>query len=327
MSADWTLRPRISATGTRAPHAVIVLVIMAVLVALSTQSLEAQKLKILYRFMDSPDGSGPNTGPIQDDQGNFYGTTYAGGIKGWGTGYKIDPNGKETVLHSFVGGKDGTTPTSGLIADAEGNLYGTTYQGGSSNCFNGYGCGVVYKLSHTKHGWKETIVYVFVGGTDGAYPAYGTLARDAAGNFYGTTLYGSDANNGVVYKLNHTFSGWKEQVLYAFGINSQTDGASPYGGVILDAAGNVYGTTYYGGTSGFGTVFKIDPAGSETVLYNFKAGSDGGGPFTALVRDEVGNLYGTTLYGGDPSCFCGTVFKIDANGTFTRLHVFTGVPV
>lgn len=329
MSGNWAFLPRISATGTRTPHCVIVLVIASVLVAFGPQSLEAQTLTILYRFMDSPDGAGPNTGPIQDKQGNLYSTTYAGGAKGWGTVYKIDPNGKETVLHSFVGGLDGTSSTSGLVADPKGNLYGTTYQGGSSNCFNGYGCGVVYKLSHTKHGWKETIVYVFAGGADGAYPAYGTLARDAAGDFYGTTLYGGNDNwpngTGVVYKLSHTFSGWKQQVLYAFGTNSQTDGASPYGGVILDAAGNVYGTTYYGGSSGAGTVFKIDPAGSETVLYNFN-GTDGGGPFTALVRDKSGNLYGTTAYGGDPTCFCGTVFKIDANGTETVLHVFTGYP-
>jgi uncharacterized repeat protein (TIGR03803 family) len=331
MRSNWTLHGRIYATGARAPRGAMVLVITAVLVAFATQSLEARTLKTLYAFKGSPDGSGPNTGPIQDKLGNFYSTTYAGGIKQWGTVYKIDPKGKETVLHSFVGGKDGTTPTSGLIMDAEGNLYGTTHLGGSSNCFDGTGCGVVYKMSHSKRGWQETILYVFTGGADGAYPAYGNLARDAAGNFYGTTLYGGSGNwpngSGVVYKLTHTSSGWKEHVLYAFGKNSQTDGASPYGGVILGAAGNVYGTTYYGGSSGFGTVFKIDPSGSETVLYNFKAGTtDGGGPFDAPVRDEAGNLYGTTAYGGDPTCSCGTVFKIDANGTETLLHIFTGYP-
>jgi uncharacterized repeat protein (TIGR03803 family) len=128
--------------------------------------------------------------------------------------------------------------------------------------------------------------------------------------------------------LTHTSSGWQERALYAFGKNSQTDGANPYGGVILDAAGNVYGTTYFGGSSGAGTVFKIDPSGSETVLYNFKAGTtDGGGPFVGLVRDEAGNLYGTTAYGGDPICDCGTVFKVDANGTETLLHIFTAYPL
>jgi uncharacterized repeat protein (TIGR03803 family) len=332
MNSNSTLLGRISA---RAPRGAMTLVITAVLVAFVTQPLEAGTLKILHVFKGSPDGSGPLAGPIRDKQGSLYSTTYGGGIKQWGTVYKIDPKGKETVLHSFVGGSDGTTSTSGLIMDAEGNLYGTTYLGGSSNCFDGNGCGVVYKLSRTSRGWKETILYVFTGGADGAYPGNGTLARDAAGNFYGTTLYGGNGDwpngSGVVYKLTRSSSGWKEQVLYAFGTNSQTDGANPCGGVILDDAGTVYGSTYYGGSSGFGTVFKIEPNGSETVLYNFQAGTtDGGGPLDALVRDEAGNLYGSTAYGGDLSCStngCGTVFKVDANGTETQLHIFTGYPL
>ena len=333
MTSNLTLLGRLSATNARALRGALTLVITAVLVA--AQPLEAQRLQILYAFKGSPDGSGPLTGPIQDKQGDFYATTFAGGIKDWGTVYKIDPTGKEEVLHSFVGGSDGTTPISGLTMDAKGNLYGTTYWGGSSNCFDGNGCGVVYRLSHTSRGWKETIIYVFTGGADGGYPGNGTLARDAAGNFYGTTLYGGNGDwpdgGGVVYKLTHSSSGWNEHVLYAFGTNSQTDGASPYGGVILDDAGNIYGSTYYGGSSGFGTVFKIEPNGSETVLYNFQAGNaDGGGPLEALVRDEGGNLYGTTAYGGDLSCSsngCGTVFKVDPTGAETLLHIFSGYPL
>ena len=335
MNSNWALLGRISAITARAPRAAMTLVITAVLVAFVAQPLEARTLKILHVFKGSPDGSGPLTGPIQDKQGNFYATTFGGGIKQWGTVYKIGPKGKETVLHSFVGGGDGTTPTSGLIMDAEGNLYGTTYWGGSSNCFDGNGCGVVYKLSHTSRGWKETILYVFTGGADGAYPGNGTLARDAAGNLYGTTLYGGNGDwpngNGIVYKLTHSSSGWKEHVLHAFGTNSQTDGVNPYGGVILDDAGNLYGSTYFGGSSGLGTVFKIAPNDSETILYNFKGGiADGAGPLNALVRDEVGNLYGTTAYGGDLICSsigCGTVFKVGANGTETLLHIFTGYPL
>jgi uncharacterized repeat protein (TIGR03803 family) len=337
MSSNWKPLARISTTVARASRGAMVLVITAVLVSFATQSLEARTLKILYEFKGQPDGSGPNTGPIQDKQGNFYSTTYAGGIMGWGAVYKIDPRGKETVLHSFVGGKDGVTPTSGLIMDAEGNLYGTTYWGGNQDCFNGNGCGLVYKLSPGKHGWKETILYAFTGAADGAYPGDGTLVRDAAGNFYGTTLYGGSENwpngGGTVFKLTHTSTGWKEHVLYAFGARSQTDGASPYGGVILDAAGNIYGTTYYGGNSscGCGIVFKIDHSGSETVLHNFEGGTtDGGGPMVALVRDEAGTLYGTTAYGGYLTCSypigCGTAFKIDANGVETLLHIFIGYP-
>src|SRR5580693_5553148 len=127
MKINWTILARISAKCARAPRGAMLLAITAVVAAFATQSLEARTLKILYAFQGSPDGSGPLAGPVQDKQGNFYSTTFAGGIKSWGTVYKIDPKGKETVLHSFVGGNDGTTPTSGLIMDAEGNLYGTTY--------------------------------------------------------------------------------------------------------------------------------------------------------------------------------------------------------
>jgi uncharacterized repeat protein (TIGR03803 family) len=337
MSRDWTLLPRFSLIKARASRRLMAAVCTAVLLVLAAPSLQARTLKILYAFKGHPDGSGPTAGPVQDKEGNFYSTTYAGGFEDWGTVYRIDPAGKETVLHSFVGKADGVTPAAAPIIDAGGNLYGTTYWGGSPHCFDGNGCGIIYKLSPGKSGWKETILYVFKGGADGAYPGYGTLARDAAGNLYGTTLYGGREHwpkgSGVVFKLTHTSTGWKEHVLHAFGANSLTDGANPYGGVVLDAAGNVYGTTYYGGSSACacGIVFKIDPSGAETVLYNFKGGTtDGGGPSVTLVRDGSGNLYGTTSYGGDVRCSypigCGTVFKIDGNGAESVMHVFTGYP-
>jgi uncharacterized repeat protein (TIGR03803 family) len=307
------------------------LLIATAALILVAPSLHAQKLTVLHAFTGMPDGSGPVAAPIRDKQGNLYSTTFAGGTKDWGTVYEIDTQGKETILHSFLGGADGITPASGLVMDAQGNLYGTTYWGGNTNCFHTYGCGVVYELSPGSNGWKENIIYVFHGGSDGAWPEYDTLVFDAKGNLYGTTLYGGIASwpngSGVVFKLTHTADGWKEQVVYAFGSNSQSDGANPYGGVTLDDAGNIYGTTYYGGTEDFGTVFKITPSGAESVLHNFTAGTDdGAGPMAAPVLDAAGNLYGGANYGGDPNCSCGVIYKIDTSGAETGLHTFTGYP-
>jgi uncharacterized repeat protein (TIGR03803 family) len=308
---------------------------VAFLTVLAAQSLPAQNLRVLYTFKGSPDGVGPAT-PIRDKQGNLYTTSYTGGAYGFGAVVKIGWQGNEEVLHDFTGGRDGSTPLSRLIMDAKGNLFGATYYGGGQHCFQGYGCGVVYELSPGKNGWTETVLYTFKGGIDGAHPGTGALAADAEGNLYGTTQYGGggkcSTNCGVVYKLSPTRWAWKEQVLHAFGVTSPTDGANPYAGVIVDDAGNVFGTTYYGGDFGLGTVFKIDPSGAETLLYSFTGGADGGGPQAAVVSDGTGNLYGPTSYGGDLNCpaqypmGCGTIFKIDATGMETVVHTFTGYP-
>jgi uncharacterized repeat protein (TIGR03803 family) len=335
MTSSRTLSARISCAVRRAPHMAMLLICMIAFATLAAQPLQAQMLDVLYEFNGPPDGIGPVAAPLRDNQGNLYVATYGGGVSDWGTVVKLDPAGNETVLHSFTGGSDGVTPVSGLTMDAKGNLYGATYWGGNANCFNGNGCGIVYELSPGSSGWAETILYVFKGGSDGAWPGNGTLVADAAGNLYGTTLYGGSRpwpnGGGVVFKLTHTTSGWNEQVIYAFPTTAGTNTPTPYGGVILDAAGNVYGTTYYGGSYGSGTVYKIDPSGTETVLHNFTAGSkDGGGPMTALVLDEAGNLYGTTSYGGDIKCAyaigCGTIFKIDTSGAESLLHIFRGYP-
>ena len=283
-------------------------------------------------FKGSPDGSSPWAAPIHDTHGNFYGTTWSGGKFGFGTVFEVDSTGKETILHDFAGGSDGAFPWSGLIMDAAGNLYGTTNTGGGAYCFNNYGCGVVFKMSPKRGGgWTETVLYAFKGKPDGQHPGYGSLAQDAAGNLYGTTIDGGggycSAGCGVVFKLARSSSGhWKETVLHSFNA-TQTDGVTPYGGVILDAAGNAYGTTSLGGSSscGCGTVFKLDATGKATILYSFTGGADGAQPFGALVRDSAGNLYGTTW---DPATGYnyGTVYKLDPSGTKTSLHSFTGYP-
>jgi uncharacterized repeat protein (TIGR03803 family) len=213
--------------------------------------------------------------------------------------FKIDSAGKETLLHIFnpfsVGG-DGGFPLGGsLVRDSVGNLYGTTFIGG----IDGGGEGTIFKLDPSG---DETLLYVFGSGSgDGAYP-YGTLARDSAGNLYGATNFGGAFGVGTVFKLDTNNN---ETIIHSFG--GSGDGAPPGGGLVIDRAGNLYGTTTEGGSSYFGTVFKLDPGGKETILQSF-SGKDGNGPDWGVVRDSKGNLYGTTQYGG--AYGGGVVFKI-----------------
>ena len=199
----------------------------------------------------------------------------------------------ESVLYSFGTGTDGQDPYAGLIQDASGNLYGTTYYGGTNRT------GTVFKV--TPDG-VETVLHSFGTGTDGQYP-YAGLIQDASGNLYGTTQQGGTNGTGTVFKV--TPAG-VETVLYSFGI--APDGYYPNAGLIQDASGNLYGTTYYGGTNNKGTVFKVTPAGVETVLYSFGIAPDGYYPSARLIQDASGNLYGTTTQGGTNTT--GTVFKI-----------------
>src|SRR5579863_2366927 len=221
-----------------------------------------------------------------------------------------------TVLHGFTGlVADGLFPLySGVVRDAAGNLYGATFEGGAQ------GRGTVFKLDRFG---RETALHSFAGGTDGAYPT-GGLIRDGAGNLYGSTEQGGDTscNCGTVFKVDAAGS---EIVLYAF--TGGTDGAGPYASTLSrDTAGNLYGTTQGGGSTSCncGTVFKVDAAGKESVLHAFEGGMDGEFPQGAVIRDAAGNLYGTTYQGGDLSCNCGSVFKLDAAGNETVLYAFTG---
>jgi uncharacterized repeat protein (TIGR03803 family) len=280
----------------------------------------AGKESVLHSFTGSGgDGEYPLAGLVRDAAGNLYGTTYQGGVYGGacggfgcGTVFKVDKNGKETVLHGFTGSPDGSITYAGLVRDAAGNLYGTTLNGGT------YGFGTVFKVD--KNG-GETVLYSFnADNGQGSYAPYGSLARDAAGNLYGTTEGGGTFGTGVVFKVDTTGA---ETVLYNFGSQSG-DGSFPTGSVIRDAAGNVYGTTEYGGAYGFGTVFQVDKNGNETVLHSFAGGTaDGEFPFlSGLLRDAKGNLYGVTGEGGASSF--GTVYKLDPAGKETILHSFNG---
>jgi uncharacterized repeat protein (TIGR03803 family) len=302
---------------------------LAVALALTTgvsPTAVAQTFKVLYKFRSYPDGNTPLGGLLMDAAGNLYGTTkYGGSHEGcpgkWqcGTVFKLDTNGVETVLYDFTG-PDGANPTSNLIMDAKGNLYGTTEFGGdTSNCagISYAGCGVVFKLSGT----KETVLYRFTGGGDGAWPLAGVI-MDGAGALYGTTNSGGGVGGGVAFKL----VGKKETVLHSFcSENNCQDGNYLTSGLIMDVNWNLYGTAVFGGDvncdypAGCGVVFKLTGK-KETVLHSFKGSPDGQSPLAALFMDAGGSLYGTTLNGGSGG---GTVFELEANAEKERvLHRF-----
>jgi uncharacterized repeat protein (TIGR03803 family) len=285
---------------------------------------------VLHAFAGDKDGWGPWDTLVRDKAGNLYGTTIAGGgsgCQGQGCGivFKVAPDGMETMLHSFTGGSDGRFPEAGLVRDKAGNLYGTTEQGGTGykDCTEGFGSGTIFEI--TRRG-KEKILHSFIG-SDGCLPD-APLLMDAAGNLYGTTSYGGAGATGAGAVFKFAPDGTLT-LLYSFA--GGQDGDVPESRLIMDAAGNLYGTTTYGGTKGAGVVFKVDSNGKETVLYSFCAQmncSDGSFPYAGLVRDRAGNLYGTTGYGGQTNCDdgsgCGTVFKLAPDGSEEVIHMFTG---
>jgi uncharacterized repeat protein (TIGR03803 family) len=271
---------------------------------LSTNGTET----VLHSFKGGPDGFHPYAGGlVRDLAGNLYGTTEQGGSSNEGTVFKVDKSGNESILYNFTGTPDGAIPYGGLVRDKAGNLYGTTYFGGTSNN------GSVFKIDTTN---KESILHSFAGSpSDGAY-SYATLRRDALGNLYGTNYQGGATGNGAVFKISSTGG---ESVLYSF--KGYPDGQLPYAGVV-QRNGFLYGTTVQGGKGGLGTVFKVDKKGNETILYNFTGGLDGGLPLGGVIFDSAGNLYGTTYIGG--TFGVGTVYKLDPTGKETVLYNFTG---
>src|SRR5208337_2201294 len=310
---------------------------------------------VLHSFTGSPESSKPMGSLVFDAQGNLYGTAHLGGDlacnggDGCGTVFMLDTAGVMTVLYTFTGtGSDGALP-GGLVRDAQGNLYGTTADGGDLACEAPDGCGTVYKLAPPvapSVTWTETTLYSFTGGTNGANPWPG-LVQDKQGNLYGTTSQGGDlacnAPNGCGTAFELDTLG-KETVLYSF-TGTGGDGAVPGAGLVRDSKGNLYGTTIAGGDlacnapDGCGTAFELDTTGKETVLYSFTGtGGDGANPFSGLVRDAKGNLYGGTLAGGDLSCTtgpggdggtligCGTVFKLTPTKATKTTTTLTSAP-
>jgi len=286
---------------------------------------------VLYNFTGGADGGEPYKGVTFDAQGNLYGTAVTGGggscEGGCGVVYKLANSGgtwTQSVIHTFTGGNDGSGPGSGVTFDNHGNLYGTTPTGGAK------GQGVIYQLKPGASGWSLSVLHTFTGGNDGAGGSAGRLIFDAAGNIYGTATVGGANGDGTVFELSLVEGRWQLKTLYAF--KDQPDGALPYGGVVLDKSGNLYGTTYYAGANDVGTVYKLTRGANswtETVLYSFKGGTDGSSPISTLVADSAGNLYGTTSDGGG-GCGCGVIFKMTpkANGGWVESvpYRFTGAP-
>jgi uncharacterized repeat protein (TIGR03803 family) len=384
------------------------------LLFLAGSALAAQETVILS--FDGANGFDPVSGPVADEAGNLYGTTFTGGKDECGTVYRLSAPAQmggawtKTAFYSFHCGADGGLPYGGLIFDKRGNLYGTTTLGGGGSCLGG--CGTVFELVRpTKkgHRWTKSILYTFQGGTtDGSYPE-ASLAFDTQGNLYGTSLLGGGSECGgrgcgTVYELSppqQEGGAWSEAVLHTFVVGvPSTDGTEPSCNLIFDTAGNLYGTTggggsynagaifelsppatkgeawsetviysfiglpdgsnpmaglvlapggvFYGTASGLGpslggTVFELAPpaqmggAWTETVLHGFTLGADGGSPLASVVLDAAGNLYGTTLIGGNYSCDpgvfvygCGVVYKLappaveGEEWTETILHNFSG---
>ena len=286
---------------------------------------------VLYRFPGCcdvyPNGAGPEGTLIRDAAGNLYGTTFLGGAYKEGAIFKLDPSGQQTVLHSFDK-TDGSGPRGPLVMDASGNLYGTTEYGGDLPDCSDIGCGTIFKLDPAGN---LTVLYIFNDTFDGVLPV-GNLVLDRQGNLYGIASQGGSTDCvgggcGTLYRLDTRGT---ITILHVFH-SADSIGCFPFGGVIRDQAGNIYGTTDGCAGGDNGTVFKLDPHGQITALYNFKGGSDGSGSAAPLLQDSAGNLYGTTEFGGDSSCHvlnfqigCGTVFKLDTTGYETVLYRFHG---
>jgi uncharacterized repeat protein (TIGR03803 family) len=264
--------------------------------------------KVLYSFQGYPsDGGQPSSGLIFDKAGNLYGVTGVDGAYGQGVVYELSPDGHgswtETVLHNFISGdpQDGEGPSGSLVMDKDGNLYGMTVQGGSA------GLGTVFEVSPNGNGkWTESLLYSFQGGNDGANPVNCTLLLKGT-TLYGTTNAGGPANDGTVLKLTYSTkkAQWKESVLYAF--PGGANGAAPYAGLVADPNGNLYGTTTTGVYGEGGPVFELvkgpKNTWAEQVLY-----TDFRGSYAGLVRNKTGNLYGTAeFYGAD---YYGAVFEV-----------------
>jgi len=280
-------------------------------------------LTTLYAFsaVDSAgknaDGNDPTGALCLGSDGNFYGTTEFGGVNGNGTVFKITPAGKLTTLCSFPGGSDGAFPEFGVIQGSDGNYYGTTYQGGTANF------GTMFKI--TSSGTLTTL-HSFTGGVGGLSPS--GIVQGSDGNFYGTAYMGGSGGKGTVFAITPAGA---LTTLYSFsplssGINA--DGADPVGGVVQGSDGNFYGTTYWGGAAGTGTVFKITSSGVLTTLHSFGKvdasyqNADGSDPEARLIQGNDGNFYGTASNGGASDN--GTLFKITPSGVVTVLFSFTG---
>jgi uncharacterized repeat protein (TIGR03803 family) len=312
-SHRYARRPAAGASESRVAAAILVLMLAI------TPLARSQTLTVLHAFSGA-DGANPLNGNLaRDAAGNLYGTTGNGGnlnaCSGFGCGvvFKLDPAGDETILHSF-NGVDGDGIFSGVIFGAAGKLYGTS---------EGPGNGTVFEVGVDG---QFSVLYGFEGTPDGSMP-YDSLITDGDGNFYGTTWGGGYYGAGSVFKVAVSGRDILETVLHSFGGKSG-DGGGSFASLARDAAGNLFGVADYGGTYSLGSVFEVTSSGEESVLHSFGGAGDGTNPLASMVLDAQGNLYGTTAAGGSAACEfgCGTIFKLNPAGKEEVLYRFGGQP-
>lgn len=297
--------------------------VAGILALLLPSQATAQTFTVIHNFTGGAGGATPYAGVLVDRTGKLYGTTAAGGGAtcssnfgtGCGTAYELNPSNQQFItLWQFTGGSDGAVPLAGLIVGPGGAIYGSTSAGGGGNCAGQNGCGTVFRLTPPatpprtiqQNQWTEKAVHIF-DDDDGGSPA-GNLATDGSGAIYGSTTQGG-TGAGVVFKLTYSNGSWSEAVLHEF--TGYDDGFSPEGGVTLDAAGNVYGTTFIDGPAA-GNVYQL-LAGSEwafNIVYSFTEISTGDNPTSGVTFDSSGNLYGSTSTGGIKEG--GTVFELSS---------------
>ena len=286
---------------------------------------------VLYSFSGGSDGGEPYKGVTLDAQGNVFGTAVTGGSGGCEGGcgviYELTNSGgtrSQTVIHAFTGGDDGAGPGAGLTIDSNGDIYGTAPTGGA------YGQGTIFRLHRGNGGsWRFKVLHAFTGGSDGIGGLAGRMVL-SGNRLYGTATAGGDNSQGTAFELTRNAKGrWKFKPIYQF--TGEPDAGFPYSGLALDNSGKLYGTTYYGGANGVGSVYRLarkSGAWSETLLYSFTGASDGGAPLGSLVIDPGGNLFGATSGGG--SAGDGVIFSLSlASGKKWKEkveHTFQGTP-
>jgi uncharacterized repeat protein (TIGR03803 family) len=283
---------------------------IAGLLSVSTNVRAANNEILYWSFTGQSDGTQPRGDLVVGLDNRLYGTASSGGVNQSGTVFSIAPDAtgtKESTIYSFSGGSDGSLPSSILLQDSSGALYGTAARNGALNA------GTVFRLTPPAAGqsnWNETTLWSFTGGADGAQPIAGLIADlSGSGVLYGTTNYGGANGLGAVFSLTPPTGGqgaWTEQTLWSF--TGAMDGAKPASALVQAPNGKLYGTASSGGGSGAGTVFELTPTGGSAPAWNlktvwtFSGGADGAAPMAALIVDSAGSLYGTTEFGGGGDC-------------------------